>query len=193
VHEGLIAHRVLLPARHTATGGSGVSRFSCMKFLCMPGFFDSAGSTARSRLARTATWPSERSDVIGILHHPFRSSLALPTDTPVQRFKCDLAIALAWLGARVVRYSFSVRLLHSQVGSRTGAALLRFGLSVAPRFLRECLTNRTVSPFPAPASSSPACGFPALGLPACFSSRLCSCFNLERLSLPAPCATLDIH
>src|SRR5271157_1503402 len=36
-----------------------------------------------------------------------------PTDTPVQRFKCSLTTALTWLGARVVRYSFSVRLFHS--------------------------------------------------------------------------------
>ncbi len=36
-----------------------------------------------------------------------------PTDTPVQRFKCDVAAALAWLGARVARYAFPVRLFHS--------------------------------------------------------------------------------
>src|SRR5204863_1749073 len=29
-----------------------------------------------------------------------------PAYTPVQRFKCGLSTALAWLGARVVRYSF---------------------------------------------------------------------------------------
>ena len=43
-----------------------------------------------------------------------------PTDAPVQRFECGLAAALAWLGARVVRYSFPVRLFHS---------LLQAGLS----------------------------------------------------------------
>jgi hypothetical protein len=47
-----------------------------------------------------------------------------PADTPVQRFKCSLTTALTWLGARVVRYSFPVRLSHSLVGSRTGAALV---------------------------------------------------------------------
>ena len=31
------------------------------------------------------------------------------------------------------------------VGSRNGAILLRFRLSVAPRFLWECLNTRTVS------------------------------------------------
>ena len=39
------------------------------------------------------------------------------------------------------------------VGSRAGAVLRRRGLSVSPRFLWECLTSRTVSPFPAPATS----------------------------------------
>jgi hypothetical protein len=57
------------------------------------------------------------------------------------------------------------------VGSRTGATLRRSGLSVAPRFLWECLTSRTVNGFPAPATSNPAGGFPALGFPACFISR----------------------
>jgi Family of unknown function (DUF5372) len=36
--------------------------------------------------------------------------------------------------------------------------LRRFGLSVAPRFRWECLTNRTVNWFPAPAASHVACG-----------------------------------
>ena len=44
--------------------------------------------------------------------------------------------------------------------------LRRRGLSVSPRFLWECLTSRTVSPFPAPATSHAACGFPALRAPA---------------------------
>jgi hypothetical protein len=58
------------------------------------------------------------------------------------------------------------------VGSRTGAVLRRLGLSVAPRFLWECLTSRIVSQFPVPASSNPACRFPALGFPVCFLSRV---------------------
>ena len=69
----------------------------------------------------------------------------------------------------------------------------RFSLSVAPRFLWECLTSRTIGRFPAPASSNPACDFPALGFPACFSSRLCGCFSLQVLSLAAPLATPDIR
>jgi hypothetical protein len=53
------------------------------------------------------------------------------------------------------------RLLHhyfrgllSVVGSRNGAMLRRSDLSGAPRFLWECLTNRTVSWFPFPATSN---------------------------------------
>ena len=48
VHGGLMAHRLLLPARTLPAGGDGVSRFSRMEFLCMLGVFDSAGP----RLAR---------------------------------------------------------------------------------------------------------------------------------------------
>src|SRR5215472_858772 len=62
--------------------------------------------------------------------------------------------------------------LSTSVGSRTGASLRRLSLSVAPRFLWECLTSRIVSWFPAPAASNPACRFPALGFPACFASRV---------------------
>src|SRR5437016_694226 len=51
----------------------------------------------------------------------------------------------------------------SLVGSRTGAGLRRFGLSVAPRFLWECLNIQTVSWFPVPATSHPSCRFPAMG------------------------------
>ena len=39
--------------------------------------------------------------------------------------------------------------------------LRRRGPSVSPRFLWEWLTSRTVSPFPASATSHAACGFPA--------------------------------
>jgi hypothetical protein len=59
-----------------------------------------------------------------------------------------------------------------QVGSRTGAVLRRSDLSVAPRFQWECLTSRTVSPFPVPAASNPAGEFLALGFPARFVPRV---------------------
>jgi hypothetical protein len=65
--------------------------------------------------------------------------------------------------------------------------LHRFGLSVAPRFRWECLTIRTVSWFPAPATSHVASGFPALRAPAHFTSRLMRPIRLERL----PRSTVD--
>jgi hypothetical protein len=57
------------------------------------------------------------------------------------------------------------------VGSRNGAILRRSGLAGAPRFLWECLINRTVSWFPSPATSNGACRFPALRSPARFAGR----------------------
>src|ERR1039458_3470059 len=79
-------------------------------------------------------------------------------------------------------------LFWTYVGSRTGAGLRRLGLSVAPRFLWECLTSRIVSRFPVPASSNPACRFPALGFPVCFLSRVMWLIRAERLS-----AAIAIH
>jgi hypothetical protein len=58
------------------------------------------------------------------------------------------------------------------VGSRAGAMFRRSSLAVSPRFLWECLISQTVNPFPAPATSHPACGFPALGAPVCFVTRV---------------------
>src|SRR5258708_20390305 len=71
----------------------------------------------------------------------------------------------------------------SSVGSRADAMLLRSDLSVAPRFLWECLTNRIVSWVSAPAASNVACGFPALRSPVCFSSRVMRPIVLLQLSL----------
>jgi hypothetical protein len=44
---------------------------------------------------------------------PFSELIAQPAYTPVQRFECGLAPALAWLGARMVRYASPLRLSHS--------------------------------------------------------------------------------
>ena len=56
--------------------------------------------------------------------------------------------------------------------------------SIAPGFPWECLTNRTVSRLPAPATSNRACGFPALRAPAHFASRLMGPIPPERLPRP---------
>jgi len=50
VHVGLIAHRFLPPIRSLPpTDGNRVSRFSCLKFPCMPGVYDSAEPVTHSR------------------------------------------------------------------------------------------------------------------------------------------------
>ena len=81
--------------------------------------------------------------------------------------------------ANHLRQDFLTDLWNYLVGSRTGAVLRRFSLSVAPRFLWECLTSQTVNWFPAPAASNPSCRFPAMGLPACFASRVMRRFCLH--------------
>src|SRR5208283_4680686 len=68
------------------------------------------------------------------------------------------------------------------VGSRTGAVFRRSSLAVAPRFLWECHSSQTVNPFPAPATSHPACRFPALGAPVCLVPRVMWLIVLGRLS-----------
>jgi hypothetical protein len=74
----------------------------------MLGVFDSAGPLRARAIARShiAFW---RTDTMGFLKREISELNTQPTDTPVQRFKCDLTTALTWLGARVVRYAFPVR------------------------------------------------------------------------------------
>ena len=106
---GLIAHRFLPPARGLpTTDGDGASRFSRVEFLCMRGVFDSAGTAVHSRYrAPPYCLPGWR-DTVGSPDLPFSELNTQPAYTPVQRFKCSLTAALAWLGARMVRYSFPV-------------------------------------------------------------------------------------
>jgi hypothetical protein len=80
----------------------------------MRGVLDSAGLLRTRAIARSdvAFW---RNDTMGSLQRRITELNTQPTDAPVQRFKCSLATALAWLGAKVVRYSFLVRLFHSQL------------------------------------------------------------------------------
>jgi hypothetical protein len=59
----------------------------------------------------------------------------------------------------------------------------RIDLSVAPRFLWECLNSRAVSPFPVPATSNPAGEFIALGFPVRFMPKVMGLIMPERLSI----------
>jgi hypothetical protein len=146
-----------------------ISRFSCMLFLSVRGFLDYAGPNNPLATSVVAVLPpplgtESASCSIGFskLNSPAHRYLCL-------RFKRCLATSPARLEARMDSLlSFPVGLFHPLVGSRTGAILRRCSLSVAPRFLWECLISRTVSSFPAPASSNPSCRFPAMGLPVRF-------------------------
>src|SRR3989442_7343661 len=71
------------------------------------------GAAPCSRYRKRALLPSVPSDAVGSPHYLISELNTQPTVTPVQRFKCSLTTALTWLGARVVRYSFPVRLFHS--------------------------------------------------------------------------------
>ena len=73
-------------------------------------------------------WPSRRFDRVGTRNQLISELHVLPTDTPAQRFKCGLATALAWLGARVVRYSFPVRLFNSLLMPVYPGAIQSFAL-----------------------------------------------------------------
>ncbi len=102
-----MAHRFLPPVRcSSATDSDWVSRFSRLEFLCVHGVSDSAGPRRTRAIAprvfafRLAGHRLLPDSQISELNTP-------PTYTPVQRFKCSLTTALAWLGARLVRYSFS--------------------------------------------------------------------------------------
>jgi hypothetical protein len=66
VHMGLIARRFLPSACCVSTAGNnGVSRFSHMEFLCMPGLLRLRQVTARSPLTRTALLPSGPGKTVG--------------------------------------------------------------------------------------------------------------------------------
>src|SRR5215831_5574655 len=98
-----MAHRFLPPARSFSTAGDGwVSRFSRMEFLCVHGIFDSAGPRrARAVAHRLLAFRfGQHRQLPGSQISELNTQ---PTYTPVQRFKCGLAAALAWLGARMVR------------------------------------------------------------------------------------------
>jgi len=73
----------------------------------MRGVFDSAGTRCTCAIAH-------RLVAFRVAWHrrlpafPFSELNTQPVYTPVQRFKCSLTTALAWLGARMVRYAFPV-------------------------------------------------------------------------------------
>jgi len=87
-------------------------------------------------LSRAALLPSGRPDAVGFPHRMILELNTQPTDTPVQRFKYSLTAAFAWLGARVVRYAFPVRLFHSLLHTGFIPALSRAEV-LAPQIYRN--------------------------------------------------------
>src|SRR6266550_439500 len=108
-----------------AAGISEVSRFSCMKFLGVPGAFDYAGPTRARAIAivrvafRTCLLRRRPGCIFSQLNLP-------PRLFPCLRFAVHLAMPNAKLGAKVDRYSFFVRLLppllHTGLARRTNNA-----------------------------------------------------------------------
>jgi hypothetical protein len=67
VHVGLIAHRLLPPFRPLPAAESHrVSRFSRVKFPCMPGVYDSAVPATHKRITRATVLPSGLPDTVRI-------------------------------------------------------------------------------------------------------------------------------
>jgi hypothetical protein len=105
---------------------------------------------------------------VGVLVLRFSTLNTRPTDTPVYASSHISRCLLQDSGPRWVAFCFLVGLFHSLVGSRTGGILQRFRLSVAPRFLWECLTSRTVSLVSSPRLIKPIVPISSNGLPVRF-------------------------
>jgi hypothetical protein len=103
------------------------------------------GAAPRSRYRVCALLPSGPPDAVGSPKRGISELNTQPTDTPVQRFKCDLTIALTWLGARVARYAFPVRLFHSLL--HAGLSRRYPGETACPTTEGRCaLVGQAVSP-----------------------------------------------
>ena len=137
------------------------------------------GRTAIAFAHRPAAWFCRRClrGLPVLVHEVSRRAWGLR----LRRTEQQLALVLLLMLPSAHYKDVGVR-ISSFVGSRTGAMLRRFSLAGAPRFLWECLISRTVSWFPAPATSNVACGFPALRSPVCFRSRLIRRLGQEQLS-----------
>jgi hypothetical protein len=113
VRVGLIAHRFLPPIRHhNSADGHRVSRFSCVKFPCMPGVFDSAGPSTHSRCRAPPYCLPVRltpsAPMVLLISELINFRDTQPACASSQRFKCVVAVALTWVEVRMVRYSFPV-------------------------------------------------------------------------------------
>src|ERR1039457_7173315 len=89
------------PRSLSGRGAPEVSRFSCMLFLSVRGFFDYAGPTARSRLSRYSHVAFLHQERVGVLILRF-SKLNSPAHRyPCLRFKRHIAMSPARLRAKM--------------------------------------------------------------------------------------------
>src|SRR5499433_4569486 len=89
------------PRSFAGRGAPEVSRFSCMLFLCVRGFFDYAGPSDRSRYRGSAVGPSSIRKRVGVLIFRF-SKLNRPAHRyPCLRFERHLAMPPARLRAKM--------------------------------------------------------------------------------------------
>ena len=102
-----------------AAGVSEVSRFSCMKFLGVPGVFDYAGLSRRLALSLLFMLPSAHYNGVGVRIASFRSSIPTPP-IPCLRFAVSLAVAAQDSGP-----SGSLLLSRKALSSSTSCRLFR--------------------------------------------------------------------
>ena len=89
------------PRSLSGRGAPEVSRFSCMLFLSVRGFYDYAGPTARSRLARNSRGAFLHQERVGVLILRF-SKLNSPAHRyPCLRFERHLTMSPARLRAKM--------------------------------------------------------------------------------------------
>src|SRR5712691_8844027 len=128
--------------RSSDQGALEISRFSCMLFLSVRGFSDYAGPTVHSRLAwLPCCLPPTRNEVGILIYGLFAAQSPRPPMPLSTLQETPRDVPSKTRGQDGFATPFPVGLFHPLVGSRTGAILRRCSLSVAPRFLWECLTS----------------------------------------------------
>jgi len=89
-----------------------VSRFSCLKFLGVPGVYDYAGPSGKLALSFPVHVAFRLAKDVGALMARFRSSIPSPP-IPLFTLRCAPHDTQRKTRGRVDRYSFLVRIFHS--------------------------------------------------------------------------------
>src|ERR1700730_13846263 len=81
------------PAHYCVSGVDGTSRFSRVKFPCMPGVFDRAEPDQCSRFRISPVLPSARWNGVGaLISDIFHGSITLPACSPVNASRAALRL-----------------------------------------------------------------------------------------------------